>query len=497
MIEQATLRADPAAPVRRSRVDPVLLVATGALGVLAFLLVRSALVDDAYITVDYARNLAFGLHWGLIAAETANSATSPLNVVVLAAATLVVRDGVVAVGVVFVLVLVLTAHWLSRIAADLGLSRITPWAGVAALAVNPLLLSTVGLESYLAIALITGLVRFGVAGRAVALGVVGGLLELTRPDLVVPVVVAAVGFLGVGRPSWRAAGSAALVAVPWHLFSWFALGSAVPDTLVMKAGQQAWAGFGFGTGWRMYLNAAPWFAGPAFAIVPVAVAAVLAVVLFGRVRGARRAVLVTALATAAHFAAYALLAPPPYHWYYGPLLGGATICAALAAGVLVERSAPAGGVVLALVAAVVAVSAYADLRVTARMPWDRAVIGTNWAEPVQYERIGRDVGAIVGDDVVESPGEIGTLVHYCDCSVVDAFSDRGRVIPTVLTREAASGRLGRALIGLNYRNLDRDDPPLPVRWRLVYERGVAPSGPNQWPVNHWAEGPGRMVLLPV
>ncbi|MBV9922218.1 MAG: hypothetical protein JOY78_15385, partial [Pseudonocardia sp.] len=42
----------------------------------AYLLVSRALIDDAYITMAYAQNLAFHLHWGLIADETANTATS-------------------------------------------------------------------------------------------------------------------------------------------------------------------------------------------------------------------------------------------------------------------------------------------------------------------------------------------------------------------------------------------------------------------------------------
>ncbi|MDP9369883.1 MAG: hypothetical protein M3Q03_16700, partial [Chloroflexota bacterium] len=61
------------------------------LAVSLFWLVRGALIDDAHITLSYARNLATDLHWGLIPTEPANSATSPLNVLLLGSATALLR----------------------------------------------------------------------------------------------------------------------------------------------------------------------------------------------------------------------------------------------------------------------------------------------------------------------------------------------------------------------------------------------------------------------
>src|SRR5881398_3455090 len=77
------------------------------LGVAAFLLVRSSLTDDAYITLSYAKNLAVHGEWGMIPGQPANSATSPLNVLLLGALTLVTRIAgaphpVVALGVLTV-----------------------------------------------------------------------------------------------------------------------------------------------------------------------------------------------------------------------------------------------------------------------------------------------------------------------------------------------------------------------------------------------------------
>src|SRR4029077_17042973 len=61
------------------------LAVVSLLAVAVYWLIKDSLIDDSYITLGYARNLAVHFHWGLIPQETANSATSPLNVLLLAA----------------------------------------------------------------------------------------------------------------------------------------------------------------------------------------------------------------------------------------------------------------------------------------------------------------------------------------------------------------------------------------------------------------------------
>src|SRR4051812_36604963 len=60
---------------------------------LMFLLAKNALIDDAYISLSYARNLALDFHWGLIPGETANTVTSPLNALLLGGLTALTRIG--------------------------------------------------------------------------------------------------------------------------------------------------------------------------------------------------------------------------------------------------------------------------------------------------------------------------------------------------------------------------------------------------------------------
>ncbi len=481
-VRRVHLRTTTAAARRPPRIRNLGLTVGVAVGAVAvFLLVSHALIDDAYITMAYARNLAFHLHWGLLADEQADTATSPLNVIALGAITAIVRNAVVAVGALFVGSAVLAARWLADLAEDTGLPRLLPVVAVGSLLVNPLLLSAVGLEPYLVAALFAGLLRYGVARRAVAFGVVAGLAVLARPDMAVVVTVVAL----VLRPGWgRAIGAALAVTLPWYMFSWFVLGSALPDTFVIKAGDP-WSAYGFWNGPLLYLAVYPTATVQAFLPVLgglVALVGLLAV----RMRAPwQRAGAAAGLAAVAHYGVFGLLHTAPYHWYYAPLIVGTTLCAAIVAVRVRWAVVAAGGLVCAALVV--------DLQ--HGVPWARAPIETNWATAAEYQRIGTDLHRIVGTGTVGSPGEIGTLVYYCDCAVVDEFSDRGRVIGAIEAREQAGG-LGAALLRLNYAHLDRDQPPRPLGYLLRYEPHEPPRGPAEWPVEHWVDGPGRIVLLP-
>ena len=53
---------------------------------------KGALIDDAYITFQYARNLRDHHIWGFFPGTTTNTATSPLNVILTAAMGLILHD---------------------------------------------------------------------------------------------------------------------------------------------------------------------------------------------------------------------------------------------------------------------------------------------------------------------------------------------------------------------------------------------------------------------
>ena len=104
--EVAAVGADERS-ARRRTTDAWWWAIPGALVAAAvFYVAHRGLVDDAYITLSYARNVAEHLHWGMIPAVESNTATSPLNVMMLAVATLgsvMSSTGVVAIFIPIVM----------------------------------------------------------------------------------------------------------------------------------------------------------------------------------------------------------------------------------------------------------------------------------------------------------------------------------------------------------------------------------------------------------
>lgn len=124
--------------------------AVAATAAALFWLVHDALIDDSYITLGYARGLALRGERGMIPGEVANSATSPGNVLLLAAGTLVLRSAVWSLGAVFIAAAVVLAQGCRRQRR----ARLDGLAGTALVVLNPLLLSTVGLEMPVAAAVL-------------------------------------------------------------------------------------------------------------------------------------------------------------------------------------------------------------------------------------------------------------------------------------------------------------------------------------------------------
>lgn len=420
-----------------------------------FALARGQLIDDAYITLSYAKNLAFHGHWGLIEQGTANTATSPFDVFALAALTFVLRDAVLAAGVLFVVCQVLFVLALRRLGDHTGLpSWFAPFATVLLL-VNPLLISSIGLEVNLGAAAVAWLLVFSVERRPVAFGVVVGLLAMIRFDLLLVAAVVFFARRAFWEGIWRSLFGALAVALPWFTFSWIALGSAVPDTLIIKTLQRSWGPWSFANGplvyWRHFPEATLW------SFLPLLGGGVVGVVwLVALRRGSADARKLTPFAAigvagAVHYAAYAWLTVPPYHWYYGPGIICATIL--LAAGIaLAATRYRAGAAVAGMITAAACVATYL---VPGAPP-----ITTNHASSERYEEIGHQLGVIAAGRVVHSAGEIGALAYYCDCAIVDQFSDRGTVGPEIEESKDRNGELGKALIGANFKFFDQTLAPV-------------------------------------
>lgn len=397
---------------------------------------RSTLIDDAYITMQYARTLSEHFTWGFYPDRLANTATSPLNVIVMAVVGLPFRSFVDVVVIVTAAELAVMLAVLLRISRRLTSS---PHFGVVAfvgLAANPLLVSAIGLEGYLYATLMLVAVELFLGRRWALLAVCLGLLTLTRADGVLFGVL--VVLLLPVPAKLKMIGLWAATLLPWGLFSWIVLGSLVPDTLFIKLGQR-WGQMTFIGGPSMYLEQYPL---ATFGTVWLLAFAPLAVPLLRRASvEARRIAVALALYGVAHFAGYALLAVPPYHWYYTHQVVPIVFFGSLGVAHLLRTwtHSPSPAVQRAAYAPALLPAAVLVAVIAADIPLRQAPIHTNWAPPEEYRAIGLWLREhIDASDTIDLYGEIGTLAYTSQRQLIDPFSD-----PT---------------------QVERDDLPPPFKW---------------------------------
>ncbi|MQA08448.1 MAG: hypothetical protein GEU98_07820 [Pseudonocardiaceae bacterium] len=490
--------------------------AAGVAAALVFLLVKDSLTDDAYITLGYAKNLATDGHWGLIPQEVANSATSPLNVLLLGAVTwLTTLFGearpVVGLGVVTIVTGMALAWGWARLVRALRLAGwvavATAGLGIVLVLANPFVLSAVGLEVLLMPALLIWLVTLAMERRPAWFGVVSGLTLVTRLDLVVFVVVIALSTSAIRRKLHWAVLAACLIAGPWYVFSWFYFGSAVPDTLVIKQAQGGLFGeWSYLTGPIMYFMGRKIVVGLAF--LPM-IAGVFALVGWLLVRVSVRwssppqavgPVAALGVGGIGYYGVYTLMGVGPYHWYFVPPMVSLAMCLAGLVGVWAARAREQDRLRPAVPVAVLGLVALLGLGNVASdvkqgLPWGSPVIFGNWANASEYARVGQALGQRLDGSTVASPGEIGTLAYFCECPIVDEFADRGRIVEPVETRIANSNPIGSLVWRANYFWLDRSMKPRPIDYELRYEEGPG-SGKDTWQVESAFKGAGHFTLVP-
>ena len=433
-----------------------------AVAILAALLVyvaafRATWIDDAYIQLQYARTLLESGTWGFYAGYPANTATSPLNVLLIAAVGFPLSSVERAVTLLTSLELAGLLWLLLRLSRCLFGRDFLGWFGFVAFATNPLLLSTIGMESLLyALLFVAALVCF-IEDRWSAMAVSLGLLTLARPDGALLLAV----LLPLATAPLRRKAAALLVyaatIAPWFVFSWVVLGSFVPDTLVIKVGDAAWGATSFADGLALYLNRYPLETLASLLLAPLCVFPLWQC-------GARIVKTVTVLAAygTLHFAIYSALGVPPYHWYFVHQLVPMLLIASIGATFHVVRSAgtPVGPWLRAAV--VVPAVGLLALAGDEGFPFDEAPINTNWATSTQYRGIGEWMRSNLDPtQAVRVYGEIGTVAYSSDRYMVNEFSDMS--LADGLIEQAGYAALPGIgpLLAFNFL-WRRDHPPLPA-----------------------------------
>ena len=465
-----------------------------ALGALLPLLVlylscfKRSLIDDAFITLQYASTLRHHLHWGFFPGAVTNTATSPLNVVLTALAGVVAPDMVDAAiwlaSAEMLTLAVLLVVLSQRIFGDYYFGVLAFLATIA----NPLLMSTIGLETLLYVTLMAAALCLLALHRWPLLAVCLALLTLTRPDGVLLFAVVLV-FASPERDDKqaRARGTArrvvtrgswwrsrlsfvliyALCLLPWYLFAWIHFGSLLPDTFFLKVGNP-WNTLTFASGISLYLSRYPWETVLSLILVPF--------IPLWFLRGDRDLSQVSPLMrvlcvyAVMYCAGYTLLGTGPYHWYYGPPVTVGAWMGALALASQYGRRArlsPLGRAALLAVPGLAILGIVTHFLRAGGFPPAEAPIHTNWATHDQYREIGLWVRErTAATTKIQFKGEVGTLAFYSQRQLIEPFSCRSELEPFLRRFDARGGIVG-LLMRLNFFWLGKQQPCGPFDGYLV------------------------------
>ena len=380
---------------------------------------RNSMIDDAFITLRYASTLRNHFEWGFYPGCTSNTATSPLNVVLIAVFNVFISD------VVSAAVLLTAVETVGIIVCLIKISkhefRNNRFAIIATLAIilNPLLLSTIGLESFLFCLLLTCSLLCFIMRYPKRLGVSLGLLTLTRPEGFLFFCL----FLGYyilhqtihqekRKTVFHIAVPYIITIAPWFLFSWIHLGSVVPDTLFIKI-HQNWGGNIF-TGLYMYFKIFPVETIVAFIFLPLAIYSC---------QWTKHAFRYLLLACAIiYFLCYLILDVPPYHWYYTPIIYTAILTGSY--GLSILRKKHYDKIIGNIGLTIPVLGFVAVISIRSEFPPKEAFISSNWANQTQYRNIAQWLSdSITTTGPILLNGEVGTIAFFCNHQINNHFAN--------------------------------------------------------------------------
>ena len=207
------------------------------------------IVDDAYITFRYARNLTSGLGFVYNPGEHVLGTTTPLYTLLLAASHLVLRLDLPALALgINALCDAISCLLLITLFQPRG-EGTSPfrrggeiahlaflWAFAFAILAQSVAIASSGMETSFYTLLILGTFWLYLRRCFWAGGLVGGLAILTRPDaLIAMAVIGGYLLLTERRGLLRWLASLLVMITPWVVFSWLYFGQVIPNSMAAKS----------------------------------------------------------------------------------------------------------------------------------------------------------------------------------------------------------------------------------------------------------------------
>ncbi len=416
-------------------------------------LFANALTDDAFITLRYVKTLLNAGTWGFLPGYVTNAVTSPLNVFLLACAGVFLGPTVNTVIWLSAGILALTIVLLIRISCYLFETQIFGYLAAGTLIFNPLVISTLGLESILFVGLYILSTYLYLTQRWSLLAVALGLITMTRFDGILFFIVTLLLVPTFGLRV-RFAVIYLVCIAPWYIFSWIHLGSLLPDTLFIKIAQRSWGRWDFLNGLDLYYRVYRSETIFSFLLLP------FILLLFNKQVRGLPVIQFLLLTSTAHFAGYTILHVPPYYWYYTPEITAIILISSFGLGVLFQPDSSKtwkrkGFQGIATFLLLLQASGMFYILIRDSFPIEEMPIHTNWATHEQYREIGEWLKEHDDGNTILVDGEIGTLGYYCDCYLSSFFSDRKWLGQFVRKQTTGSG-IKPLLYKVNFLFLDKE-----------------------------------------
>ena len=410
-------------------------------------LFRHTIIDDSFITFNYAKSLKENFVWGFYGNTISNTATSPLNVILTALFGFFFDDMLTAAIMLVAIEIVIICFVAIKISGELYENSIQGVIIPLLIIVNPLIISTLGLESILYCALLLISVYMFLKNRSLALGIALGILFLVRADgvllfiavLLIPKEnnfrlqinrnrISIVSYLRsayFNKRSLKIISGFVFTIIPWLMFSWIVLGSFVPETLFLKLITKWSDGHQFFDGIFLYIVRYPFLV--IYSILPSVVYLLLLLFQKRKITSLEIILLVFILL---YFLSYSILAVPPYHWYYVPIIFSfILLLSLLIIGMLKYKFG--NGKFYTGISIIIFIVIFHSIGILNYFkqnnfnPLQEAPIHTNWATQKQYKLISDWFNKhIAKGSYIKFNGEIGTMSYYCNMQLINDFTSR-------------------------------------------------------------------------
>ncbi len=407
-------------------------------------------IDDAYITLTYARSLSEGrgFTFGEFVDKPSLGTTTPLYAALLAVASrLLPFADMPQLAVALSVVAWLATAWLwAWQGPALGLSRLESLCvALLLLLETSFWISALGMETRLFCFLLSLSLVVYFRGWYFWAGLLAGLLSLTRGEGFL--MFAALGFYQVlsdvakhQSPISKLARLAAgglIVLVPWAIYTWFTFGSLLPNTLAAKAAQvntgSHFSFLPFAASMLIVRWSSLGVLGVNFWLVLATLGLMVATLEF-------RKLLVLALWLLLFVVGYTAVGAPGYDWYVLPILLIVVIFAGLAIGALPRwllrhrKPGRSEGTLSALEKRLGTIISVAALIAVFAVVLPHSIPEQTLGAPSHdvYRRIAAWINARTPHPAKVAFVEVGYLSWYCRCEVVDLLGlTRPDLIPAV------------------------------------------------------------------